>query len=136
MGFKKKGTIDGRIGSNGVYYSNEGKCVLELPMHLHEVAITPVIASIIERENIGDPTTMLAQGTVEVDAARTMGAHGKRFSTEACLLVSSLLQARLLGCYPQKRLGKKHAQEGLGAYGCSTQAKAVVPACFTDALRQ
>jgi hypothetical protein len=93
-----------------------------LAMHLREVVITPFIASAIAREGIGDPTA------VEVEAARTMGAHGRRFSTGACLSVSSLLRARLLGCYSPKRLGKKHAQEGLGADRCGIRAKAAVPA--------
>ncbi|KAF8495437.1 hypothetical protein F5888DRAFT_1635508 [Russula emetica] len=30
---------------------------------------------------IGDPTTMLAHSAVEVEAARTMGAHGRRFKS-------------------------------------------------------
>jgi hypothetical protein len=105
-------------------------------MHFHEVVITPFIASAVARGGIGDPTTMLAYGAVEVEAARTiMGTHGRRFNTGACLFVSSLLQPQFLGCYSPKRLGKKHAQEGLEADGCGIQTEAAVPAHHTDALR-
>jgi hypothetical protein len=115
-------------------------CVLGLgtvlAMHLREVVITPFIASVIAREKIGDPTTMLSYSAVEGEAARTMGGHGGRSSTDARLLVSSLLQARLLDCHSPKRLKKEHGQEGLGADGCNIQAEAAVPACFTDVLRK
>jgi hypothetical protein len=45
-----------------------------LEVHLREVVITRFIASAVARAGIGDPTTMLAHGAVEVEAARTMGA--------------------------------------------------------------
>jgi hypothetical protein len=61
-----------------------------LAMHPREVVITPFIAGVVARRGIGDPTTMLAHSAVRVEAARTMGAHGRRFSTRACLLASSL----------------------------------------------
>jgi hypothetical protein len=50
-------------------------------MHLREVVITSFIASAVAREWIGDPTTMPAHSAVEVEAARTMGAHGTRFKS-------------------------------------------------------
>jgi hypothetical protein len=53
-----------------------------LAMHLREVVITPFIASAVVRGGIGDPTA------VEVEAARTMGAHERPFSTGACLFIS------------------------------------------------
>jgi hypothetical protein len=52
-------------------------------MEFHEVVITPFIASAIEKGGVGDPTTMLAYGAVEVEAERTMSAHGRRFGTGA-----------------------------------------------------
>jgi hypothetical protein len=56
-------------------------------MLFREVVITLFIASAVARGKFGDPTTMLAHGEVEVEAARTMGARGRRFSTGARLLV-------------------------------------------------
>ena len=61
-----------------------------LAMHFREVVVTPFIASAVARGGIGDPTRLLAHSAVEVEAARTMGMHGRHFSTGACLLVPSL----------------------------------------------
>jgi len=93
-----------------------------LAMYLREVVITWFIASPVAREGIGDPTTMLARSAVEAEPARTMGVYGRCSSTGACLLVSNLLQARLLGRYSPKRFGK-HAQEGLGPMDATSRQR-------------
>ena len=123
-GFQKNGTIDGRKRIK--WYIGGSMCVpglgAVLAIHLREVwhAFRP---NAVARGWICDPA-------VEVEAARMMGAHGRQFSTGACLFVPRLLQARLLGCCAPKRLGKKHAREVLGADGIRypIQAEAAVSA--------
>lgn len=63
---------------------------------------------------ISDPTTMLVDSAVEVETARTMDVQ-EGVSAEQHVIGTSLLQARLLGCFSPKRLGK-NAQEGLGRW--------------------